>query len=296
MNSNHLMTSTSNKRRSWVERNPKDTLVLTERDQKIIQAVWKYRFLASSQIKELFFGSKSKCDRRLRELYDHAYLDRIAIPQVQGRGELVYALWDKGAELLVQENGIQRKDLKWSRQKNKIQPQFLQHELNLALFRMAVEKSVYLMPEVKLLFWLSGEEIKAKWRTKFSAHQYGKNKKDGGLRPDAYLGIETPKGKLYFFVEIDRGTESLKVIQKKIELYFNAYSKGLFEHSLGVKKFRVLFVVETDERVSKLMTLGTNTPTPSLFWVVTQADLKESTTCFTNIWKVPENNELLPLL
>jgi hypothetical protein len=296
MNSNPLMTSTSNKRRSWVERNPKDTLVLTERDQKIIQAVWKYRFLASSQIKELFFGSKSKADRRLRELYDHGYLDRIAIPQVQGRGELVYALCDKGAELLVRENGLARKDLKWSRQKNKIQPQFLQHELNLAQFRMAVEKSIYLLPNAKLLYWLSGEEIKAKFQTRFSAHEYGRsNKRDSGLRPDAYFGIETDKGKLYFFVEIDRGTESLKVIQKKIELYFNAYSKGLFEQSMGVKKFRVLFVVEDEKRLKTILET-TQDFESILFWATTLIQATSGSIFGQLIWRSCRYIDPLPLL
>lgn len=295
MSSNHLMTSMSNRRRSWVERNPKDTLVLTERDQKIIQAVWKYRFLASSQIKELFFGSKSKADRRLRELFDYGYLDRIAIPQVQGRGELVYALWDKGAELLVRESGLARKDLKWNRQKNKIQPQYLQHELNLAQFRMAVEKSVYLMPDVRLLFRFSGDEVTAKLRTRYSAAEYRNNKKRQSLRPDACFGIDAPKGKLYFFVEIDRGTESLRIINTKLELYSAGYSKGSFEQSLGIKKFRVLFVGDTARRMATLLQVAGETSCHFLFWFTTLDSIATNPPLSTSVWTMAGNPELTAL-
>lgn len=295
MNSNLQQISTSSNRRSWVERDPKETLVLTARDKQIIKAVWQYRFLSSSQIRELFFSSKSKADRRLRELYDHGFIDRIAIPVVQGRGELIYALWDKGAEILSRDLGLERKELKWNRQRNRIQPQFMQHELNLGGFRMAVEKETGNNAEIKLLFWHNGEELRTKLRTQFTASNFVSNKGDL-LRPDAFFGIETTKGKLYFFVEVDRGTESLPVIRQKAHLYSSGYTKGGFELELGIKKFRSLFISETEDRMVKLVSATKESLCPFLFWFTSQSAVDGTALFSRKIWSVAGNSQPMSLL
>ena len=128
------------KRRAWTERIPHERLELSPRDIEILSSVYTYRFLTSSQLTKMFFPSKSFADRRLRKLYDHGFLDRIQRPVTEGKCELLYALWTEGARVLSRKIKISREELGWSKSKNRVGGEFLEHELEVTQFRLALRK------------------------------------------------------------------------------------------------------------------------------------------------------------
>jgi len=92
-------------------------LALQERDIEIIRLVDEYRFLDSEQMCALVQGSKQVILRRLQKLFHHGYLDR-PINQINpflGYRKMVYALGDKGADLLAERLGIDRGKILWKR-------------------------------------------------------------------------------------------------------------------------------------------------------------------------------------
>ena len=50
---------------------------MQERDIDILQALFSYRMLTTSQLTQLFFTSKKRAEQRLRQLYDAGLVERI---------------------------------------------------------------------------------------------------------------------------------------------------------------------------------------------------------------------------
>ena len=147
-------------RRSWTTRLPAERLELTPRDLEILKALYRYRFLTTTQLTNMFFRSKSFAGRRLRKLYDHGYIDRIYRPVTEGRAELLYALWTRGARALSRKLHISRKDLGWSKNKNKVGTEFLEHELEIGRFHLALEQGCARHSGYVVSEWKSREELK----------------------------------------------------------------------------------------------------------------------------------------
>ena len=259
------MTSTNRQRRGRIERRKQSRLVLTDRDREIVRTVYRFRFLTSSQLVEMFFPSKSKADRRLRELFDHGYLDRIDRPTTGGKAELIYALWKEGAKLLCAEQGIAKGDLNWKPSRNNIRPERQQHELDIVSFHLAMDRSVRETPGVSWMFWKDRQEIVSQksWElSNVGSSKGGKLK----LIPDAFFGLQTPKGKTVFFLEVDRGTEAPRVFREKLLAYQLAFERGLVQKMTGLKAFRVLTITVSESRQRRLIDLTASMRHPLLFW------------------------------
>lgn len=276
------MTSTNRKRRRRTERVKQSRLVLTDRDREIIRVVYQFRFLTSNQLTEKFFSSKSKADRRLRELFDHGYLDRIDRPTVSGKSELIYALWKKGAEILCAQHDLSKSELNWKSSRNNIRPDRIDHELEVVSFHLAMDKSVKSTSSISWLFWQDRREIVS--NKTWDLLNAGENK-SGKLKliPDAFFGLQTPKGKTVFFLELDRGTESPRVFRQKLLIYQIAFERGLIQKETGLKAFRVLIIVPHEQRLKVLLNPA-NTNYPLLFWSTPIENLRRQNILTESIW------------
>ena len=115
---------------------PKPGLMLTPRDETIIRAVYRYRFLSTDQI-QLVTGttSRSKLNSRLRELWGNDYLDR---PEYQRelfayaeKRPTVHALGRRGAAWLTENDGVRFPDtVDWRAKNREIKSgDFIRHTL-----------------------------------------------------------------------------------------------------------------------------------------------------------------------
>ena len=266
------------KRRNWNERIPQGRLKIEPRDIQILKTLLNYRFLTTSQIQRNFFSSKSFADRRLRNLYDHGILERIIRPVTQGKAELLYAIGSEGARQLSLHLGIPRDKLGWSRKGNMVRPEFIQHQLDLNTLRLAIEEVTKKSPGYMLLEWESNLKIIVK---------RGRN-----LIPDAYFALATPKGNAFFFLELDRATETVTgKFRKKMENYQIIRERGEFKRQFGRENFRVLIVTTSETRLKSLLGIFKNMRLQILFWLTT-FDPILSETFLGNIWLRADKIEL----
>jgi len=121
-------------------------MVLTRRDREIIKAVHSFRLLTRSQIEVLLFPpdkgqdhptKTSRCRLRLKLLYHHGFLERplVGVQPGPARGDFVYCLGRKGAELIASEGEI---EVDWRPKDKRPSPFFLEHTLRINDFRIAV--------------------------------------------------------------------------------------------------------------------------------------------------------------
>lgn len=107
-------------------------------------------------------------------------------------------------------------------------------------------------------------------------------------RPDGFIhvrqtGEEKPALDHFFFLEVDRGTETLSRLVRKARHYSQYYRKGGFAAKLGFKRgdykrfpFRVLIIFVSAERRNNVAEklLGANMPIKSQAFLTTMDELK----------------------
>jgi len=66
---------------------------------------------------------------------------------------MVYALGDKGADLLAERFGIDRGKIKWNEKNKEVKDRHIQHTLMISNFRICLELALKNLPGTNLLFW-----------------------------------------------------------------------------------------------------------------------------------------------
>jgi len=220
-------------------------MIMQDRDVEILKTLYDYRFLTTTQVADLFFGSKSKALRRLRQLYDNDFVARIFRPVVVGSAEIIYCLDNQGVNVLAQHLGIDREEISWSRRSfTRLKSLFLNHALTVNEFRVAIQVATLDNPDVELLFWKYDNEIQTKNERGILISDRVTDPEDPTKKirvtPDAFFGISTPRGRAYFFLEADLGTEDNYQFKKKMQGYLRYYVDGHYQQKYGYKAFRVL--------------------------------------------------------
>lgn len=240
-----------NRRRSRFIRTPEQSpMVLQKRDIRILETLYDYRFLTTSQIAKLHFGHKSKALRRLRQLNDNGFVARIFRPVVTGSAEVIYCLDNYGVSVLAQHLGIDRAEIDWSRRSfMRLKSLFLDHALEVNRFRVAMCLAIQKDPNLNLLFWKYDNELQTKDKRGILISDKVIDPDDSTRKirvtPDSFFGISTPKGRAYFFLEADLGTEDSLQFKKKMQGYLRYYTDGHYQSKYGYKAFRVLTTTTT---------------------------------------------------
>ena len=252
----------------------RESIVLTPRDTAIIRAAYRYRFLTTDQI-QLLTGTTSrvKLNDRLRELWGADYLDR---PEYQremfayaDKRPTVHALGVAGARWLTQNHGVRfPATIDWrAKNKNIKSSDFIRHTLGVTETMLLAERDTNQVEGLRIIdreeVWMCSPAYNPR-----SMRPYELPTdilwKDGSTtrratKPDYIFGIGDSRGERptrgLHFLEYDRGTEhfirdkaSQSSILQKMLGYADAYERKLHEDFYGYKRFRVLFVVEGNDR------------------------------------------------
>jgi hypothetical protein len=256
---------------------------LTERDVDIIEAVHQYRILRQDQIQMLFFGTKNAAQRALARLYDHAYLERKFLPVLYGRGPTLYVLDKRGADLLRSERGYE--DLVWYASNKDLKTDFIEHTTALNDFRLSIVVSAR-RGGLELLTWASETQLKADYdRVRIST-----TRRPVSVIPDGYFVLATPRGKAHFFVELDRGTETLQRFKQKIRAYFAYHESGGYAQRYGTQSLRILTVATGAGRLANLrmaaQQVTEETSGRRRFWFALASDLTPETVLTQPVWYI----------
>lgn len=262
-------------RRPRFERAPVRPMILTPRDHEILRAVHRHRLLRSTHLAVLSGGSPQVTLRRLQLLFHHGYLDRPPMQldwYARGSEPLVYALGNRGAEVLETEGGVRRGGIRWDTKNRNVSRVFLHHTLAVAEVMVAFEvacrahEGVRLIPPEEVLAGApeATRRLRLPFRWQVEVGWGGKPHRLG-LEPDRVFGLHfegAPENRrrAFFFLEADRGT--MPIMRKglaqtsflrKLLAYQEAWRRGLHREYLGIPNFRVLTVTTSRERVEHLV-------------------------------------------
>lgn len=244
-----------------------DNLQIQERDLAVVKQVMEDRFLTAQQISRLFFPSYEMGKKRLQKLWNAGYLKREFAPVSFGSSPAVYCLTAKGCGLLLEHGAVKSEEITWHKDRNRGGSLFKNHEIAvndvkvalLAAARGAGETGVYEFGKGKPYF------------DRVSNSNPEAGEKDYiPIRPDGFIILQRSGGYEYFFLEVDRGTMTMKRIRAKLKGYRSYYFDGGFFEKYGQSgyrkedySFRVLMTCPTEEtrnnRLEQACAIGSHT-------------------------------------
>jgi hypothetical protein len=270
---------------------------LTDRDKRIVEAVYRMRFLTSEQIKfwEFEDGSMTACRRRLALLYHNDYLSAINMPMSAGYGssKRIYCLSKKGIALISHlYSEEEAKKIKWSDKQNKVEHFFIEHTLAINDIWIAFSKAVVATGNYDLI-WFKESEIKG-WKEKVDDPE--NSGKTLAITPDAFLSLTGNSKRANYFLEVDRATESNRRWRDKIRGYVEYALSGRYHDKFKSESLRVLTVTTSPERLTNLIKTTKSVEHADFFLFTTYEQVKNNNVLFGNIWKDSTKNGLTRLV
>src|SRR5258708_27379971 len=152
----HDVTNTKRPRRPRFRRaSEPPAFRVTDDDVVILRLLARHRFLRSTHIAALVDRSLDRTNDRLLRLFHSGHVDR---PRAQldyyptsGSGPIVYALDDLGARLLTERDGTAFANIEWSRKNREAGRPFIEHQLEVVDFQVALELAFRPRTDVRLI-------------------------------------------------------------------------------------------------------------------------------------------------
>jgi hypothetical protein len=308
----HDVTNTKRTRRPRFRRaSEPPAFRLTDDDVVILRLLARHRFLRSTHIAALVDRSLDRTNDRLLRLFHSGYVDR---PRAQldyyptaGSAPMVYALADLGAHLLRERDRTQSVNIAWGRKNREAGRPFIEHQLEIADFQVALERAVRDRTDIRLIH--SDELIAAFPEQTGSMHnplslRVTDKGYEIGLIPDLIFGIRFPdETRRCFMVEIDRGTMPVRRadlmrsnFERKMYAYLTAHATKQYEQHFGWKAFRVLVVTTDQVRMRTMMDVlqalqMPQSPGPGLFFFALRDELRASDP-ISHIWQDGTDNKM----
>jgi Replication-relaxation len=270
-------------------------MLLTARDLALLEDVWRFRFLTTSQIEasrrcdpkeENRFVSRLTLTRRLKLLFHHRYLRRIARPLAQGSREPVYLLDNEGARVLSRTYG-EVTSIPPSRLPGTVA---LDHLLDIVQMRLSLMAAGTESDGYALLEWLPGERA----RFRVALEEPGRKKQSVTVIPDGAAIVRLGGHRHYAFVEMDRGTEPQRTIAAKGRAYLAYWESGGFAEDFNVPVglgFRVLFVAPTLKRAQTILRAVGSLDGPRQLFRVAQSEDITPQRVLRAVWLDGESGE-----
>lgn len=183
---------------------------ITDRDHQIATSVYEHRVLTVTQLAELHFHGLERARKRLTALTDLRVLARFRPPCAPGGGssQYHYVLDEHGALLIAARRLVRVSDLDWTSSRTlAIQgSQQLRHRIEANGFTTRLTHALRTTQPAARLDWRGQAACARTYRDI--------------VQPDSHLTITWPNGRaLDAFLEWDRGTETLRRLQDKLDRY-----------------------------------------------------------------------------
>lgn len=266
-------------------------MLLTERDELIVELVYELRFATQEQIQALLFsaGAASSSKRRLTLLYHNRYLDRRLMPlrSALGASRAVYCLDRRGAELLKFRRKTGAERLGWRPADNDRELYFLEHLVASNDFRVHVTLAA--RKAGADLSWIDERTL----RIQALRHLVDDPKHPGralAVIPDGYFTVRSKNLTQSFALELDRATVEEKPFKEKIRAVRQWKLTGSYRRTFGTDSLRVLFVVASTRRdpnrLARIKAWTEAEGGESLFWFVLLNKLTPANVLTAPVWQV----------
>lgn len=246
--------------------NNRTSIVLQERDLKLIEALETMRVVDREQAKVVAgFRSTRRANDRLLALTRAGFLKQAFV----GSRRAVYWLPGKGPQEGDRKRGVAAEPAAL----------FLRHRLQINRVHLLVEHA--------------GIPVRGWWFVRWQGFQKPLSP-TLPLIPDGYFEIGSQQGFRPTFVEVDLGTEATPVLGRKASLYIQLATSGEFSQIFGRSQFRVLVITTSERRLENLRS-PIGKLTDKIFWFAS-LDVLSPGKFWTASWLRPSSNQLQSLL
>jgi hypothetical protein len=278
-------------------------MVMTERDRRILHAIYDYRMLTRAQIERLLFApdggqdhftKTSKAQLRLKLLYQNKYLERVPMPvgNATWAWQPVYRLARTGAELVASRMGVNLRDLiYWGKGDDQTQRTtdvttlFLTHALRIHDVRIAMTIAA-MKCGYQIETWLDDGQLKCQEQKDYVAVTEQGRSKIVAVIPDAYFILHLGDRRARFFLELDRATMSNSRWGERIRAYLAYVQSGKYSARYQATSLRILTVTTTEQRLMNLKETTKKAGGDDLFWFTTFDQVSPSSVFFDPIWRL----------
>lgn len=251
---------------------------LTSRDEKIIWAVYKHRYLSCEHIKQLFFVGKSDTavQTRLRRLWSNHFLDRYYRPwSYDGTKKSCwrvsapfYTLAEVGAEVIWDNSTLDWDEIPKTPQQNAMGFHTLQHHLAVTDLLVAIEAACQHRGDVNVTLVERESAMQS-----VAAKLWQKKGRPGDwIVSDGAFTLAYPQTGQEWTYQVELVKASVrggnKTLVEKMRRYARLHHQGYFDKVFGHKQVRaILFCTTTDQRARGFRDMAAQLPHGrGLFW------------------------------
>lgn len=278
-------------------------MVMTERDKRILHAVYEYRMLTREQVERLLFAPEegqdhftktSRARHRLKVLYQNKFLERVPLPvgKAAWAWQPVYRLARTGAQMVAADLGVDLRELVYwgkgddkDRRSTQVTPLFLSHTLQINDVRIAVTLAAR-QQSYRLETWLDDGQLKSQERRDYVVVGGEGTDRMIAVIPDSYFVLNLGDRRAPFFLEVDRATMSNSRWGIKIRAYLAYLRSGKYTERYHMRALRVLTVTTTEQRLMNLKETTRKAGGGDLFWFTTMEEVSASSVFFGPIWRL----------
>ncbi len=251
-------------------------IVLQDRDRYLLSELAVMRIIDREMAQVVGgFGSIRRTNSRLLQLTKAGLLRHFFVGSIAHGRKAVYTLSPKGTELVnAKLGGIHRASGRLV-----VGDVFVEHQTGI--------NEIYLSSKYRPL---PGSNINLRRWIPFR-HPISDAIK---VTPDAYIELEIGGTVRAMFLEVDRGTEALKVWQQKTAYYLQLAVSGEFAQRFRQQQFRVLVVASSDKRLINIRTTVAKS-TDKIFWFTTFENINRDD-LWSSVWLRPAGDQRYSLL
>ncbi len=214
-------------------------VALTERDQRLVALLYRFRLLSRDQIMALSgFGSLTRVNTRLAALVLARVLSRKMLPVYPGKGsaQALYFLGSASRSFLDADAAVVGCQI---RQISRWDLRQVEHVVAANQVLVGAISGLGQTPEARLLAFRTEPELRQVFL-------------DRNLVPDGWIAFEYTGKRFNCFLEIDLHHEGLSEWRRKVLHYVEYAESGLHEERFGFRSFRVLVVAKSTPRLMHL--------------------------------------------
>jgi hypothetical protein len=279
----------------------KNNIALQPRDLDILRGLFESRVMSQEHITRIYFAGKSEASKKRLQRLKAAKLIAER-PRKTYEPAVLYLSKAGFVELIRAGRLLDYPKFTWESLEKRVQVSSLtiRHELEVMDVRTVLSEHLEPHPDFSLIEFST-------WPLLFQFHAQKRPRAgqpfrgSGLLKPDGYLRVHRTRAdggydELFYFLEVDRSTESQETLADKAHSYRDFYQQGGLAVRYGKSKddyrtyaFRVLMVFQNDERRNNAAEtmLRMDTPVLSQVWLTTRSELLADP--FGAIWFSPRD-------
>lgn len=293
-------------RRPMMKKTPSESLAqlrLTLRDVAVLEDIYASRYMTVPQIQALHWreskggqaiANRKACQRRMRQLFEHGLVRRIEplIRYSEGKKPLIYALEKGGAQILVNELGVELTAIDYKSQSGEDNYPFLQHLLDTTELRIAFTDAAEIAG-VQLELWRNERELKSEGMSDVIVltDPEGKPHK-AAVVPDAVVCLNRGGKQAVFLLEIDRRTVTVDPSKwekrgwsRKMRTYTAYFESEAYKKRYGDLVAHVLTVTTGEKRLAHLKAATEAAGGGKRFWFTTLNQATTANLLMALIWQ-----------